>query len=217
MWTFCYTECMKLKLPEIEGEINKDDYDFLQKISQSDLAGLIGGDWIKYWRWNNLVKLAQKVRAKSEALNLDVSKVSPKFLSQFFEASSLDEDDTIQEMWANLLLNKSINPTTNGYYISILQNLEPVEAIIIDALYQQSNGNTDTSFDFNLVATLPMVVDAKQLAVMVHKLYSFNILRPPINNGMQMGNYPVALETIKAFRFTEMGLDFCDKCRNVKA
>jgi Abortive infection alpha len=206
---------MKLKLPQVEGEINKDDYDFLQKISSSDLVGLLGGDWIKYWRWNNLSKIASKVRAKSEELSLNVNKVAPKFLSDFFEASSLEEDDSIQAMWANLLLNKSVDQTTNGYYITVLRNLEPVEAELINLLYSQSSNSIDTNFDFELVLKSSARIDRNQLSVMIHKLYSFNILRPPINRGIQMGSFPPAVETIEAFRLTEMGIDFCKKCNSI--
>jgi|GEM_PF-5624318 len=208
---------MKLKLPEIEGEINKEDYDFLQKISSSDLVGLIGGDWIKEWRWNNLVKIAERVRRKCDQKGLNPKQVSPKFLSQFFESSSLEENETLQEMWANLLINRSIDSKTNSYYISILQNLEPTEAELINMLFGQSDNSHETSFDFDKVLTASQgSVTREQLAVMIQKLYSFNILRPPINEGVFMGPYPAALETIQAFRFSEMGIDFCKICNNIQ-
>jgi hypothetical protein len=210
---------MKLKLPQVqvEGEINKDDYDFLQKISSSDLVGLIGGDWIKLWRWNNLVRIAGKIRSKCDELKLDPQIVAPKFLSQFFEASSLEENETLQEMWAKLLLNRSIDPKTNSYYITILKNLEPHEAELVNLLFSQSNSSTTTTFDFDKVLSVGGGrFTREELAVMVQKLYSFNILRPPAGQGIQFGNYPAAMETIDAFRFSEMGIDFCKKCTDVK-
>jgi hypothetical protein len=208
---------MKLKLPQIEGEINKDDYDFLQKISSSDLVGLIGGDWIKLWRWNNLVKIAGKVRTKCHELGIDPKTVAPKFLSQFFEASSLEENETLQEMWAKLLINRSIDSKTNTYYITILKNLEPQEAELINLLFNQSSDDTAATFDFNKVLSVNAgSITKEQLAVMVQKLYSFNILRPPITQGIQMGPYPAAVETIEAFRFSEMGIDFCSRCTKVE-
>jgi hypothetical protein len=208
---------MKLKLPFLEGEINKDDYVFLQKISSSDFVGLIGGDWIKHWRWNNLLKIANKVRTKCEERGLNPSAVAPKFLSQFFEASSLEENETLQEMWANLLINRSVDPKTNNYYITILENLEPQEAELINLLFGQSNNDVSTTFDFDKVLNANTgTITKEQLAVMVQKLYSFNILRPPITQGIQMGLYPPALETIEAFRFSEMGIDFCKNCTGIE-
>lgn len=207
---------MKLKTPAIEGEINKEDYDFLQKFAGSDLLGLLGGDWIKLWRWNNLINIAGRVRRKCEESNLDPNRVSPKFLSQFFEESSLEENEILQEMWANLLVNRSVNPSTNNYYITILKNLEPVEASMINLLFSQSNESYETSYDFNkvLVGSRESITK-EQLAVLIQKLYSFNILRPPIIQGISMGPYPPALETIEVFRFSEMGIDFCKACTAV--
>jgi hypothetical protein len=209
---------MKLKLPHVEGEIDKDDYDFLQKISQSDLVGLIGGDWIKLWRWNNLVKIAGKVRSKCEELGVDPKVVSPKFLSQFFEDASLEEDETLQEMWANLLINRSMDPKTNYYYITILRNLEPQEAQLIQQLFSQSNNSIQTTFDFTKVlAANTANMTYEQLAVLVQKLYSFNILRPPMLENVAFGEYSPALETTQIFRFSEMGIDFCKNCTRVRS
>lgn len=207
---------MKLKLPQIEGEINEDDYNLLQKISSSDLVSLLGGDWIKEWRWKNLVEIAERVRKKCEEHELNPQQVAPKFLSQFFEASSLEENVTMQDMWANLLLNRSSNKATNSYYITILQNLEPVEARLINLLFEESNTSPETNFDFNKVLAVSQgSITEAQLAVLVQKLYSFNILRPPLTEGLKVGSYPAALETIEAFRFSEMGIDFCKACTKV--
>lgn len=204
---------MKLKVPGFEGEINKDDYDFLQSISSSDLIGLIGGDWIKMWRWNNLANIARIFREKCEKMNIDPRKVSPKFLSEFFESSSLEDDESLQDMWANLLLSRSSNPATNVYYIMILKNLEPLEAQLINMLFGQSNDSHETQFDFHgVIAASQGTITENQLAVLIQKLYSFNILRPPLSKGIAMGPYAPALETIMSFRFSEMGIDFCKSC-----
>lgn len=207
---------MKLKLPLVEGEINRDDYEFLQKISSSDLVGLLGGDWIKEWRWKNLVKIAERVRKKSEELGIKPAQIAPKFLSQFFEVASLEEDETIQDMWANLLLNRSADSSTNSYYITILKNLDPIEAELIKMLYEQSGESSNTNFDFHKVLSASQGKLKKgQLAILVQKLYSFNILRPPTAQSIMVGPYPAALETINAFKFSEMGIDFCRVCTRV--
>ncbi|QQS69410.1 hypothetical protein IPP75_05880 [Candidatus Saccharibacteria bacterium] len=138
---------MKLKTPAIEGEINKEDYDFLQKFAGSDLLGLLGGDWIKLWRWNNLINIAGRVRRKCEESNLDPNRVSPKFLSQFFEESSLEENEILQEMWANLLVNRSVNPSTNNYYITILSpNPSDTSVCRIGAYVYEEEPNPTSSY-----------------------------------------------------------------------
>lgn len=75
----------------------------------------------------------------------------------------------------------------------------------------------EVNFDFKKVlASSGDGITGEQLAVLVQKLYSFNILRPPITQGIKMGPYPPALETIEVFRFSEMGIDFCKVCTQVR-
>ena len=203
---------MKIKIPgTIEGEIDKTDYDFLQKISSSDFAGLIAGDWIREWRWSNLVKIAERVRKRCEANNYDPGVVGPKFLSQFFEAGSLEDNDTLQEMWANLLINKSLNSSVDDYYISTLKSFRPIEAQLLNALFRESEGSCDINFDFTKI-TKNYNISNQELAVIVHKMYSLNLLRTPQTLGPSVDKYPIAVETTRIFRFTELGVDFCEAC-----
>lgn len=211
---------VKIKIPgQIEVEINEADYSFLQKIANSNFAGLVGGDWIQLWRWNNLTKIAEKVRKKCEELGLDPKLVAPKFIKEFFESSSLEEDDDIQDMWANLLLNQSIGQDVNIHYLNVLKSLEPKEGRLLNALFNQSNNSTDTEFSFANVLNAFSESDELGLRVMLHKLYGFNILRPPLMRGIGMGGpsgvFAPAVETTDSFRFSEMGLDFCKKCTGI--
>jgi hypothetical protein len=206
---------MKLSIPgQVEVEIDNADYSVLQKIANSDFVGLIGADWLKLWRWNNLTKIAEKVRKKCEKSDLDPKQVAPKFINQFFESASLEEDETIQEMWANLLLNKSINNKINTFYIQILKELEPQEAEILNGLFKVYNGNTNSTFVFDKVMQV-FNINKIELEVMVQKLYGFNIFRPPLMSGIMVSKYPIAVETMDNFRFSEMGVDFLKKCNEV--
>lgn len=211
---------VKIKIPgQIEAEINEADYSFLQKIADSKFIGLVGGDWIQLWRWNNLTKIAEKVRKRCEDLHLNPQLVAPKFIKEFFESASLEEDGDIQEMWANLLLNKSVGQGVNIHYLNMLKSLEPREGRLLSALFAQSNNSTDTEFIFNNLLNAFSEYDEIGLRVMVYKLYGFNIFRPPLMRGIGMGGpngvFAPAVETTDSFRFSEMGLDFCKKCTGV--
>lgn len=129
---------MKVSIPgQGEVEINKDDYDFLDKIADSDFAGLIGGDWVKYWRWINLTKIAQKVRKKCEQQGLNPKSVAPKFIHAFFDGASLEGEDDIQELWANLLVNATLSSDIKVSYTAILKEIDPIEARIMQYIYLQ--------------------------------------------------------------------------------
>ncbi len=212
---------MKLPIPgQSNLEINKDDYEFLQKIVDSDFVGLIGGSQVRYWQWNNLTKIAEKVRQRSKELNLNPQKIAPKFVKEFFDNASLEENDDMQDMWTNLLLNQATDKSVNVYYISILNKLDPAEARLLSVLYSQSNSTTNTTFLFASVLKAFPNINSLDLKIMIYKLYSFNILRPPLMEGIGAADangdiYRPPLETTDSFRFSDMGLDFCKKCDGV--
>ncbi len=208
---------MKLKIPGFELEIDKDDKEFLSKISKSDIVGLLGGDWIHYWRWSNLLKIVKKVKQKSKEYNLDPQQIAPKFLQEFFQQASLEEDEGMQEMWAHLLLNKSSGKDVNIFYINMLKEIEPYEAQMLNALFGQSQQSIETIFDKNALMKAFGVIDSTQLDITIHKFYGFNLLRPRSPSGISMGSESPMLDTINAFRFSEMGLDFCKKCNGIIA
>lgn len=70
---------MKIKLPLHEFETTEEDYNFLQKIADNQLFKFIGEN-LSYWRWNNLLKMSEKIKNKCEKLGYEPKKVSPKFL-----------------------------------------------------------------------------------------------------------------------------------------
>jgi hypothetical protein len=202
---------MKLKIPGHEIEIDKDDKEFLSKFSKTDIAGLLGGDWIKYWRWNNLLKILQKVKQKAKENNLEPNEITPKFLQGFFENASLEENQTIQEMWASLLLSKSVDKDVNYFYINVLKELEPVDAKVLYLLFSTGDKKIDTEFNGNKVAKA-VDITINELDVIIEKLYSFNLLKPGKFRMIRAGDTSPPSDTTKIFRFSDLGLDFCKKC-----
>lgn len=118
---------MKLKVFDAEVEMNKDDYNLLNKIVSCDFVGLIGGDWIAYWRWKNLVKIAGKVRQVCDEQKLIPKHVSPKFVRHFFEHASLEEDDALQDIWAKILAGEIKQPKSFS-----LRTLEAVKNMSLE-------------------------------------------------------------------------------------
>jgi len=206
---------MKIKIPGHEIEIDEADKEYLSKISKSNLLGLLGGDWIKYWRWVNLQKILQKVKKKSDELSLDLVQVPEKFLQEFFEQSSLEKDETLQEMWTNLLLNKCTGKMVNIFYLNILKEMEPNEAIILNLLFKQSNKNDEVEFDGEKVISVSSNVAEVEFDTIIEKFYSFRLLKPGKLQSIRMGGGSPSLDTTKTFSFTKLGLDFCQKSSGV--
>ena len=128
---------MKLTIPGFSVEINEKDYEALEKVANSDLIGLIGGDWLKYWRWNNLLKIVNKFRLKCEAEGFTPRRVAPKFLYQFFEVASQEDDEILQELWANLLYSESKNSGSISLKsMQILKYMTGEDAKLLNKMFQ---------------------------------------------------------------------------------
>lgn len=128
---------MKFEGFGFEAEINDKDYNALEKVANSDLVGFIGGDWLKYWRWRNLVSIADKFRKKCEENNFDPQQVAPKFLSHFFDASSQEDDESLQDIWAKILYSESrSNGSVSLKTLHVLKLMTSEDAKILNNLFQ---------------------------------------------------------------------------------
>lgn len=70
-----------------------------------DEVGLLFGDSIRLWRFKNQIKILEKAQKSVKDRNLDTKIIAVKTLVPLLEYSSLEEDESLQDMWANLFVN----------------------------------------------------------------------------------------------------------------
>jgi hypothetical protein len=97
-------------------------------------------DKLKYMRWERQIRLMQRASDYMASLGVDApSKPIPlKFAVPLLEAASLEDDDYLQDLWAKLLVNSSIEGSPidlNRSYIDILERLSHLEAKILSVIY----------------------------------------------------------------------------------
>lgn len=95
--------------------------------------GELWSDNIKMWRLNNQLKNLEKVKQIIEKHNINIKQVNVKVLLPYLDGVSLEEDETLQDMWANLFANyidSSKNLVSNVYPI-ILSQLSTKEVEIL--------------------------------------------------------------------------------------
>lgn len=86
------------------------------------------------------MRAANKVRASG----LPPSAVEDKLLRAVLEDGALEEDEDMQERWANLLANASTTPArVRVVFPKILAELDPTEARFLDGL---ADGRTDENY-----------------------------------------------------------------------
>lgn len=139
----------KISLPDGTGgeiEASPEDLNALQKFFSvitpefiHDSIGILN-DNIKFKRWKNIVKITQEAEKIRQKHNLKSIPLPLKTSIGYIEAASLEEDETLQELWANLLANTTAETSsTNGIYVSILKELTTVEARVLNILYTNMN------------------------------------------------------------------------------
>jgi len=68
-------------------------------------TGLLIKDKVASWRFNNQVKILNKAKAKCEKNGIKPKAINLKLLVPFLENASLEEEEEMQDKWANLLSN----------------------------------------------------------------------------------------------------------------
>ncbi len=114
---------------------------FVDKIisPSAEELGLLIKDRVSLWRFNNQIKILNKAKAQCEKNNISIKSISPKLLCPYLENASLEDDDNLQDKWANLLVNMvdSQQNIQNHVFPYILSQLSKDEFVFLEAILQQ--------------------------------------------------------------------------------
>jgi len=115
-------------------------------------------DKLKYMRWERQVRLMQRAEQllREAGLSGPTRPVPLKLAVPLLEAASLEDDDYLQDLWARLLVNAangSSRINLQRAYISVLEQLTPFEAAILQMIY--SLPYEQTRHDGVVVGNLP--------------------------------------------------------------
>jgi hypothetical protein len=123
----------------VEGAM-KPFSDLIEKLfgPAAEEAGLMFKDSVQHFRVKRQVRLFQRTREMLADAKIEPARVSLKLLSPIIENASNEEDDDLQDIWANLLANAADSEERNGVYPSfpaILKELTAQDAKFLDALF----------------------------------------------------------------------------------
>jgi hypothetical protein len=103
----------------------------------SEEVGLLMADKIKVYRvknWVAVVKKTNKVLAKAK---LPPQAVPPRIFLPILEGSSLESDESLQDMWAGLLATASYeSDSLSPSFIETVKQLTPNEARTLSAIFE---------------------------------------------------------------------------------
>ncbi len=103
-----------------------------------DAVGLLGGDYLHELRIRTLDKIARKTEEILRNRGVDEPEpIGPKALLPALEAASEESNETLQDMWANLLAN-AMDPgkdtSLQRVFIETLKQFEPIDALVLQNL-----------------------------------------------------------------------------------
>lgn len=116
--------------------------------SFEEISGLIA-DQIKLRRFNNQVKILSKAQEQLKKNNINPQKVSLKVLAPLIEFCSLEEEENLQNKWANLIahiLGGDREVVFHQNCISILNRISSEEVILLDALHNVLQDKRNTHY-----------------------------------------------------------------------
>lgn len=100
-----------------------------------EIGGIIG-DKMKLYRLKNWISTAQKAVNLLREAGVAPKAVPPKLLLPIIESCSVEEDRTLQEMWAGLLATASQETdSVSPSFAETLKQMTPGEAKCIDEIY----------------------------------------------------------------------------------
>lgn len=124
--------------PETAKEMFKAASDYLEPITKSprqELGGYLA-DKVKYWRASLQLKNLKKITQQIKEAGFEPKKLEMKVLFPYLDGISLEEDEQMQDRWADLITNY-VDPNVNlslTVYPEILRQLSTPEIIILQKL-----------------------------------------------------------------------------------
>lgn len=211
--------------------------EFLDKIvgpALSDIGGILS-DEIRFFRLKNQIRIVQKAEIFFKRKGIEPNAVPLKILAPLLEKGSLEEDETIQDKWAALLIFAASPATSNVFssvFIEMLNQLTPLEINILEEIYN-NHVNRFKGDDFMTgVQSMSMYIDIDEdfeteLDNLQNKVQSdlvkLNLERLNIveyidqnssNHGIKSGfTLKGDKKEIKGYFLTTLGVAFIRACR----
>lgn len=202
----------------------------------ADTLSNIVNDQLQFRRFKNGVTICEKAQKILENANIvDRKDVPLKLLIPLLNNSTLEEDEALQDMWAELIA-KTVNPNepnhTRVAYLEILSQLEPLDAQMLNYIFDaysesvidKPDEKRKTSIEFGF-ETLGIVEDLKIPIGDVHRALD-NLNRLRLTKSFTSGTNAVVSGFdgpppshdygYHAVCITEFGVEFVLICTNKK-
>jgi hypothetical protein len=175
----------------------------------ADKIGEILAEWIGVqsdpWRIKNLLGSMEKTNQILVERGIKPAPISKKLVYQFLDGASKEEDETLQQLWAGLLATALQGHQTHPAYPTILEQITPLEARILNILFLESKNPLSEVPVAASIRAIPLYTLLSQESLTEQSLMisTGNLCRQnlctlePVKSLLE--TYEEALETPKAF------------------
>jgi len=165
--------------------------------------GLLLQDYVTNYRQQNAIRFFKKVEEKVKEYKIKAKPVLPKFLVPVLEHATLEEDDFLQDLWANLMCSfldtrKNLNSVV---YPEILRQISTLEAQILQQLH------TDNS-----VGSLHVICSRFNTSIVtMQNLQRLNLVQQVVTDPISMYR-KFGAERADGYELTDFGIMFLKSC-----
>jgi hypothetical protein len=207
---------------------------FFNKLAgpMAEELGLMLGDKVRAYRVKNWIKIFQRMQRMLKEAGLPVNAVPPRLLLPLIESCSVEDNETLQELWAGLLATASQQTdSVSPSFVETLKQLTPEEARYLDDIYgelqslQRRMGTREMSINpyvFTGRGGLPSSVtsDTYERLGLIRRDFKVS-LKFDSSSIKRASSIDGALDAIQGteseigyrFLFTTYGINFLEACR----
>ena len=203
---------------------------FINKVFGDGIVDMGGAfsDWARLYRFERLLELQDRLDKIIDKRKLEgkTIPIKPKIGISIIQNASLEDDDALQDMWANLIAN-SIDPNTrlnpSKLFISILSELEPLDVALLNAIKEFEEKNTPINrFLSGGAGNLKYIQESlgvydESLGISLYNIHRLDLITDERYNSMEhvgFGTHGISVDDEKSvFVLTSLGnalLGACD-------
>ncbi|RBW66659.1 hypothetical protein DS893_03115 [Vibrionales bacterium C3R12] len=163
---------------------------FLAKVLGEPIETATGilGDKLKFMRWERQVRLVDRVQDINKQRGIEGREmpVSPKLALPIIENASVEENDTLQDLWAKLMSSaqgEASSDSVRSAFIDIIKQLEVIDVEILNAMF---NGFVQTVGQNNIHQGTPRRVSFSKQNIMAALKISEYVYEDAIDNLMRV-------------------------------
>ena len=183
-----------------------------------DSVGLMS-DKLKFYRIERFFSLKDKTERnlKEKGIKITVP-IPPKLGIPLIEAATVEDNENLHTKWSNMLSN-AINPNFNGKitrnFVSILEEMNPVDVLILDTICKEwlllsDDQKDNTLFDRSKII-INLKIEKKECEISLRNLLRLGCLKPGVivQAGMSVGGHnPSSYKDTELVGITELGIEF---------